>query len=82
MHWIVQYCDCDRTVFYESLMEEHHWTPEVISTQFTVLQLIAIFKKHGDEAARVQMIAAANSKVMEALRLKRGSKWKRIANHE
>ena len=56
----------DRADFYEKMMTNYHFTPQQISTEFTILQLIALFKKHGDDRREMLAMAKSNSQVLEA----------------
>jgi hypothetical protein len=50
-------------------MEEHHWTPEQISTQFTILQLMSLF---GRETQHTE-IQANNDEVIKNMLRKKGN---------
>lgn len=55
----------DRADFYESMLSNYNLTPLRVSTEFTILQLIIFFKRHGEKRKEMLDMAKENSKVLE-----------------
>jgi hypothetical protein len=71
-HWIISYCSVDRSEFYKYCLSEHHFTPEVLSTQFTILQLIELFTEKSIEAGILNNIRNHNDNIFKDLLRKKG----------
>ena len=72
----MEYCNgADRTEFYNNLLEGG-FTPEQVSTQFTIPQMVALFSKAGEELKMVKELAKQNSEVLKEYyeRIKRTEK--------
>lgn len=72
IHWIQTYCQTDRTEFYKYLLEEHHFTPETVSTQFTILQLLVLYNSMGDNIEQLKEIINNNDDVLKVILRKKG----------
>jgi hypothetical protein len=63
-------------------MNEMHWTPEVISTQLTILQLISLFSSSAIEIENLNMIRKSNTDIIRNLLIKKGRLKIDKVNHE